>query len=103
MAGSTLPGSSNGQGNLASFNRPLGLFIDRNNNIYVADHENSSIRKLTPSGFVSTVYQFTLGMNSPKPNGITQDSEGNFYVTFTSGNSGVKKIIVEKINYTLKI
>jgi sugar lactone lactonase YvrE len=39
----------------ARFDAPCGLAIDKNDNIYVADANNSCIRKITPYGYVSTI------------------------------------------------
>jgi gliding motility-associated-like protein len=54
IAGTGLPGGVDGQGVLASFNSPRGLAVDRTGNIYVADIGNNKIRRITPTGVVST-------------------------------------------------
>ena len=54
FAGTTAPGFANGPGSTAMFYNPHGLAIDFSNNLYVADKGNSRIRKITPSGDVST-------------------------------------------------
>lgn len=51
----TLGGSSDGTGSQASFNGPTGLVLDSSGNLYVADYNNSAIRKVTPQGIVSTI------------------------------------------------
>lgn len=48
-------GSTDGTGNAARFSQPAGLTIDSANNIYVADSDNGAIRKVTPSGVVTTL------------------------------------------------
>ncbi len=55
LAGSPgVPGSTNGTGNAARFQRPLGVVADSSGNVYVADTDNSSIRMITSAGVVST-------------------------------------------------
>jgi len=48
LAGS--PGGANGIGSLARFNRPSGVAVDTNGNVYVTDELNNAIRKVTPNG-----------------------------------------------------
>jgi gliding motility-associated-like protein len=55
LAGSAFAtGDANGQGTSARFNRPYGLDVDQAGNIYIADEWNHLIRKLSPTGLVST-------------------------------------------------
>ena len=48
-------GSTDGEVNAVTFNIPRGLAVDSKNNLYVADRNSSSIRRITPSRTVSTV------------------------------------------------
>jgi gliding motility-associated-like protein len=50
-----LTGTADGQGNIARFNRPYGLELDNNGNILVADEWNHTIRRVTPTGNVTTL------------------------------------------------
>ncbi len=56
VAGTALTaGHADGAGTAASFNGPHGIAIDRSGNVYLADTTNSTIRKITPTGMVTTV------------------------------------------------
>jgi sugar lactone lactonase YvrE len=100
-------GYTDGPGNLARFNRPTGLAIDRQGNLYVTEsriHEDLGIRKITPNGVVSTMV-FTLPkFYNTNPYGIAVDGDGNLFVTerasfgrntrvFKITNSGVVSVI----------
>ena len=90
FAGSGSPGSSDGQGIAASFNEPWGLTVDSLGNVYVADTKNNKIRKITPSGYVTTLAGAgSFGIkDSPNhliatfgnPTGVAVDRDGNIYV-----------------------
>lgn len=69
---------TDGHGTAASFNLPYGVVLDKVGNIYVADRNNNAIRKITPTGDVSTLVHNT---NVYLPTGITIDSLGTLYVT----------------------
>ncbi len=55
VAGTGLPGFANGSGRSASFNFPIGIALDGSGNIYVADSRNRMIRKISASGYVTTL------------------------------------------------
>src|SRR5439155_1695244 len=48
-------GSADGMGSAARFYHPLGVSTDSNGNVYVADWDNQTIRKITPDGAVTTL------------------------------------------------
>ena len=86
-------GSQDGPGARATFNDPNGIAIDQENNLYVSDQSNHTIRKLTPSQkewTVSTIGGMPLQAGSTdgigadarfkKPWGITVDKVGNLYI-----------------------
>jgi sugar lactone lactonase YvrE len=79
FAGST-QGYQDGIGTAAQFFNPHGLAIDAHGTIYVADYNNSRIRKITPAGIVSTLAGGVFGNQFGQPIGVAVDSHGNVYV-----------------------
>ncbi|MEA5140589.1 NHL domain-containing protein [Arcicella rigui] len=109
FAGSSNVGANDGQGTEASFYEPKGLAIDANGNVYVADATNNLIRKITPSGLVSTFAGngqagFTNGnalkSSFSSPVAICIDTYGNFYIT-DKNNHAIRKINTRGIVSTL--
>jgi sugar lactone lactonase YvrE len=112
LAGSTANGfgSANGTGNQASFNFPLGIAVDAAGNVYVADENNSQIRKVTPTGVVSTYagaapnYGHTDATGTAAsfygPRGIVKDASGNLYVADDYNNT-IRKITPSGVVTTL--
>ena len=49
------PGFQDGNGTQARFNRPQGVAVDADGNVYVSDRDNISIRRITPNGEVTTI------------------------------------------------
>ncbi|WP_051638328.1 IPT/TIG domain-containing protein [Maribacter sp. Hel_I_7] len=103
FAGSTVSGFSNGTGAIASFNYPQGITIDSQDNLYVVDVGNHSIRKIDMLGSVTTlagngISGFTSGIGSQamfnQPRGISIDTNGNLYVA-DSGNNSIRLITQE--------
>lgn len=94
LAGKLDPGFTNGAGMTAQFSGPLGICLDKSGNLLVADSGNNVIRKISPSGEVSTfagngVAGDKLGLANEAqfnlPTGVCVDEAGNVYVA-DSGN-----------------
>lgn len=109
IAGMPGNGSFNdGQGNQARFYTPTGIQLMDDGTLYVADLNNSRIRKITPSGFVSTV-NFPNDNNGqplrlPLDMGVAPD--GTINVVAYSGTSTFGKVWIVKPNgkvYTTKL
>jgi len=94
FAGSINGGTENGIGSAARFYLPAAIRRDAAGNFYIADLGNVMIRKITPTGTVSTVYG---GLGVPTadiiyyPTGVAVDASGNIYVS-DSGNSLIRRI-----------
>lgn len=102
------PGFSDGIGIAAKFNFPKGICIDPTGNLYVSDEVNHRIRKITPSGEVSTIAGSTAGFNNGtgieaqfrNPQNITIDPQGNLYVV-DFYNQKIRKITTSGVVSTL--
>lgn len=91
---------ADGQGSAAAFNGPIGLAIDGAGNLYVGDYYNHAIRKVTPTGNVTTVAgNGTSGSldgqgaaaTFDNPVGVAMDGAGFLYVA-DSYNQKIRKI-----------
>ena len=94
-------GSANGTGTGATFNTPSYLRVDASGNVFVTDPVDSTVRKITSGGVVTT-FAGTPGSTGTTdatgtsarfnaPRGITSDAAGNLYVCDT-GNHSIRKI-----------
>ena len=102
-------GSKNGISFSARFYYPYSSVVDTRGNIYVTDQGNSIIRKITPSGVVSTLagsgtagYADGIGVAASfsNPKGLAIDSVGNIYVA-DAVNNRIRKVTSKGVVTTI--
>ncbi|HEX4803716.1 MAG TPA: hypothetical protein VFV14_09400, partial [Myxococcaceae bacterium] len=97
LAGSAgVPGSTDGAGRDARFYHPFGVAVESSGNVYVADTYNSTIRRVTASGVVTTLAGSARMVGSADgtgnvarfnaPRGVGTDDSGNLYVADTDNH-----------------
>ena len=98
LAGSS--GSTDATGSAARFRSPLGVTVDTAGNVFVADYNNHTVRKVTSAGVVTTLAGTagspgsTNGTGSAArfyyPQGVSVDTAGNVYVA--EFNNTIRKV-----------
>src|SRR5262249_50701782 len=100
LAGSGVSGYQDGPPSSAQFDGPVGVAVDRHDNVLVADTYNDRIRKVSADGSVSTL----AGTGVPgladgtadyarfdTPCGVAVDKLGYIYIA-DSGNNCIRKV-----------
>jgi sugar lactone lactonase YvrE/predicted secreted protein len=88
----------------AQLNSPTGTALDSAGNLYFADTDNNVIRKVTPSGNISTVVGNGLAGSSGDggnplnaslnaPMDVALDSNGNLYIA-DAGNAVIRQVVL---------
>lgn len=109
LAGGQSSGYVDGDLSVAEFQNPSDVAVDAQGDILVADTWNHCIRKITPTGVVSTVAGtsipgFADGAGAEarfqNPSAIAVDAQGTIYVA-DSGNHCIRKVTPEGVVSTL--
>ena len=103
LAGSAgLSGSTDGTGSVARFARPADVAVDPAGNLFVADTNNHTIRRISVAGVVTTLAGQagasggSDGSGSARfshPSGVAVDAAGTVYVADTD-NATIRKVTV---------
>lgn len=100
VAGRGFPGFTNGAASLAAFSKPYGICVDSNRVIYVTEQDNHRVRRIDPTGTVSTLagsgtqgFLDGIGTNASfhSLSGICLANDGHLYVV-DRGNQAIRKI-----------
>ncbi|MDX1586920.1 MAG: IPT/TIG domain-containing protein [Balneolaceae bacterium] len=99
LAGDGVRGFRDGPAEEARFNEPLGITVDRNGTVYVADSENHSIRMIK-DGKVTTL----AGTNEPGlQNGSGKEARFNEpYHLVINRNGGSVLFVVDRMNNLIR-
>jgi trimeric autotransporter adhesin len=113
FAGSNEAGYSGdgGPATAGKLNAPTGIAVDRAGNVYIADAGNNCIRKVTSTGYMSTIAGTGVaGYNGDTlnaiavrlnvPNSVAVDSAGNVYIADT-WNYRIRKVTHDSIISTI--
>jgi hypothetical protein len=110
LVGRASAGSEDGVGDKARFNAPQGVALDPVGNLYVADKNNHTIRKIAPDGTVTTLAGSPGKSGSADgtgaaarfnaPEGVAVDSFGAIFVADT-GNHTIRKVSTTGVVTTL--
>ncbi len=111
--GTAAYGGDGGISTLSKVNAPNGIAIDAAGNIYIADHDNNRIRKISTTGTISTIAGTGFGGylasqdGGPAtaawikwPIGIAVDASGNVFFS-DYGNNIIRKISTSGIITTI--
>jgi uncharacterized protein (TIGR03437 family) len=103
VAGNSRPGYSGdgGAATVAQLNNPWGVALDSAGNLYIGDSGNNRVRRISPSGIITTVAgngnaiyggdglaAVSAGLSAY---GVTVDSTGNLYIA-DAANQAIRKV-----------
>lgn len=110
IAGGGREQGDGGPATSALLNTPRGIALDASGNLYVSDAVNDSVRKISPSGVITTAAGINFARAFPCPYtdgplpvipcplrcpvGVAVDVSGTLYVADT-GNHGIRKVSLQ--------
>jgi sugar lactone lactonase YvrE len=103
-------GTNDGSGSAAQFNHPMAVAVSGTTNVFVADADNHTIRKITSAGVVTTlagaagipgaVDDTGDAARFNHPTGVAVDRQGNVFVA-DNGNLTIRMVTPEGVVTTL--
>jgi type IX secretion system substrate protein/NHL repeat-containing protein len=104
-------GGDGGQATAAELFYPIGLALDATGNLYIADSQNSRIRKVTTTNIISTIagngtqgYSgdggYATAAELKYPNGVALDVAGNIYIA-DDVNNRIRRVTTAGIINTI--
>jgi uncharacterized protein (TIGR03437 family) len=112
-AGNGAPGDAGdgGQARLAQLNQPSACALDSAGNLFIADTVNHSIRKVDPSGTISTVAGTgaagfwgdegpAIAGSISAPRGVVVDDNGDIFIADT-GNNRIRQVTPDGVIHTI--
>ncbi len=109
LAGDGTFGDVLGNGTSAQFASPMGVAVDADGNVYVADQKNHKIKKISEAGLVSTLAGSGVKGDADgtgadaqfdNPSDVAVDASGNVYVADLQ-NQKIRKITADGLVTTL--
>nr|WP_199000549.1 SMP-30/gluconolactonase/LRE family protein [Flavobacterium sp. ASV13] len=92
VAGSAARGRKDGIGTEATFNYPVGIAIDKYDNLYIADPDNNAIRLITPKGNVISIADYN---EFDKPTSVAMNIDGRTLFVSDWIDGELRKMILE--------
>ncbi len=100
-----------GQAVNAALSQPQGIAVDAQGDLYIADTGNNRIRRVIPSGIITTIAgtgtagyagdgDFATGAQLNAPSRVALDSSGNIYFS-DNGNNVVRRIQTDGVIQTV--
>ena len=101
LAGQALQAGSDSTSVGAHFEKPAGVAVDAAGNVYVADQENRTIRKITPAGVVGRLAG-QVGVSGRRDTTVARFARFNFPTGIAIDASGTL-YVADRFNHTIRV